>query len=117
MMRDFHARVAKQIMMVLQPAQPLVGAGDDVEGLDHFGLKFCLDCGDREPILHIVIVEVTLAERPAGCLAEQLLVATRSSFSKKAPFKMTFAGSNPACAASRAVSPMRFPGATFKKSK
>ena len=54
--------------MVLQPAQPLVGAGDGIKGLDHLRLEFRLDCGNREPILHIsVVVEVALADRPVGC--------------------------------------------------
>ena len=55
-------------VLVLQPAQPLVGVGDGVEGLDHLGLELRLDCGDREPILHIVVVvEVALADRAVGC--------------------------------------------------
>jgi hypothetical protein len=54
--------------LFLQPAQPLVGAGDGIEGLDHLRLEFRLYCGDREPILHIVVVvEVALADRPVGC--------------------------------------------------
>jgi hypothetical protein len=42
-----------------------------------------------------------MAFSAVSAVAEQLLVATRSSFSKKAPFKMTFAGSNPACPATQ----------------
>ena len=54
-------------ILILQPAQALVGVGDGVEGLDHLGLELRLDCGDREPILHIVVVvEVALADRPGG---------------------------------------------------
>ena len=48
-------------VLVLQAAQPLVGVGDGVEGLDHLGLELGLDCGEREPILHVVVVEVAFA--------------------------------------------------------
>ena len=52
-------------VLILQAAKLLVGAGDGVEGLDHLGLELRLDCADREPILHIVvIVRVALADRP-----------------------------------------------------
>ena len=52
-------------VLVLQAAKPLVLACDGVEGLQHLGLELGLDRGVRYPILHIVVVEVTLA--PVGC--------------------------------------------------
>ena len=48
-------------VLVLQAAQPLVGVGDVVEGLDHLGLELGLDRGERQRILHVVVVEVALA--------------------------------------------------------
>ena len=53
-------------VLVLQAAQPLVGVGDGVEGLEHLGLELGLDGGEREPILHIVVVEVALAGVPSA---------------------------------------------------
>src|SRR6188472_3275495 len=37
--------------------------GDLVEGLDHLGLELGLDRGERQRILHVVVVEVALALR------------------------------------------------------
>src|SRR5262249_20733909 len=56
-------------VLVLQAAQPLVGASNGVERLDYLGLELRLDRGDREPalLIVIVIVEVALADHPAGC--------------------------------------------------
>src|SRR5262249_17995684 len=51
-------RIVAQLVLdvlVLQPAQPLVGVGDVVEGLDHLGLELGLDGGKRERVLHIVV--------------------------------------------------------------
>src|SRR6266571_4850643 len=45
-------------VLVLQPAQALVFACDLVEGLEHLGLEFGLDRGQRQRALHIVVVEV-----------------------------------------------------------
>ena len=55
-------------VLVLQAAQPLIAGGDGVEGLDHLGLELGLDCGDRKPILHFVVVvfEVDFADYPIG---------------------------------------------------
>src|SRR3974390_2761043 len=39
---------------------------DGVEGFDHLGLELGLDRGEREPILHIVLVEVAFAGRAIG---------------------------------------------------
>ena len=47
-------------VLVLQAAQPLVGVGDVVEGLQHLGLELGLDGGERERALHVVLVEVAL---------------------------------------------------------
>ena len=38
--------------------KPLVGVGNVVKGLDHFGPEFGLDGGKRERVLHIVVVEI-----------------------------------------------------------
>ena len=43
-------------VLVLQAAQPLVGIGDGVEGLQHLGLELGFDRGERVAILHIVVV-------------------------------------------------------------
>src|SRR5260221_5132594 len=54
-------RIVAQLVLdvlVLQPAQPLVGVGNVVEGLDHLGLELGLDGGKRERVLHIVVVIV-----------------------------------------------------------
>ena len=56
-------------VLVLQPAQPLVGVGDLVEGLDHLRLELGLDRGERQRILHVVVVEVALAVRLLAALA------------------------------------------------
>ena len=56
-------------VLVLQAAQPLVGVGDVVEGLQHLGLELGLDGGKRERILHIVIVEIALGRRLRARLA------------------------------------------------
>ena len=45
-------------VLVLQAAQPLVGIGDVVEGLQHLGLELGLDGGERERVLHVVVVEI-----------------------------------------------------------
>jgi len=55
--------------VVLQPAQPLVGIGNFVEGLDHLGLELGLDGGKRERVLHIVVVEIAFAGRGPAALA------------------------------------------------
>ena len=47
-------------VLVLQAAQPLVGVGDVVEGLQHLGLELGLDGGKRERVLHVVVVEIGL---------------------------------------------------------
>ena len=55
-------------LLVLHPAQPLVRASDGIEGLDDLGFELGLNCGDGQPILHIIIVvEVALADRRVGC--------------------------------------------------
>jgi hypothetical protein len=54
-------RIVAQLVLdvlVLQAAQPLIGIGDLVEGLDHLGLELGLDRGKRERVLHIVVVEI-----------------------------------------------------------
>src|SRR6267378_1651438 len=60
-------RIVAQLVLdvlVLQAAQPLVGIGDIVERLDHFGLEFGLDGGKRKRVLHIVVVvEIAFAGR------------------------------------------------------
>src|SRR5215475_9703130 len=56
-------------VLVLQAAQPLVLAGDVVEGLDHLGLELGLDGGKRERVLHIVVVEIAFAGRGLAALA------------------------------------------------
>src|SRR5262249_26121618 len=56
-------------ILVLQPAQPLVGIGDVVESLDHLGLELGLDGGKRERVLHVVVVEIGLAGRSLAALA------------------------------------------------
>src|SRR4029079_5537591 len=56
-------RVALQLqldVLVLQAAKPLEAVGDLIEGLDHLGLQLGLDRGERQRILHIVVVEVAL---------------------------------------------------------
>ena len=59
-------------VLVLQAAQPLVGVGDVVEGLEHLGLELGLDRGERERVLHVVVVEVAFA---GGVSAPRLLAA------------------------------------------
>ena len=56
-------------VLVLQAAQPLVVVGDLVEGLEHLGLELGLDRGERERILHVVVVEVALARRLLAAFA------------------------------------------------
>src|SRR6516162_8900352 len=56
-------------VLVLQAPQPLVLAGDVVEGLDHLGLELGLDGGKRERVLHIVVVEIAFAGRDLAALA------------------------------------------------
>ena len=59
-------RIVAQLVLdvlVLQAAQPLVGVGDVVEGLDHLGLELGLDGGERERILHVVVVEIAFGGR------------------------------------------------------
>ena len=46
--------------LILQAAQPLVGVGDVVEGLQHLRLELSLDRGKRERVLHILFVELAL---------------------------------------------------------
>ena len=58
-------------VLVLQAAQPLVGVGDVVEGLDHLGLELGLDRGERQRVLHVVVVEVAFG----GALGLVLAVA------------------------------------------
>ena len=53
-------------VLVLQPAQPLVGVGDVVEGLEHLGLELGLDRRERERVLHVVVVEIAFAGAPSG---------------------------------------------------
>ena len=53
-------------VLVLQPAQPLVGVGDVVEGLQHLGLELGLDRGERERALHVVLVEIGLRRARSG---------------------------------------------------
>ncbi len=43
-------------LLVLQPAQLLVGVGDAVEGLQHLGLELGLHRGKRDRVLQIVVV-------------------------------------------------------------
>src|SRR4029450_10979987 len=65
-------RIVAQLVLdvlVLQAAQPLVGVGNVVEGLDHFGLELGLDGGKRERVLHIVVVEIAFAGRGLAALA------------------------------------------------
>src|SRR5207244_1171279 len=65
-------RIVAQLVLdvlVLQAAQPLVGIGDVVEGLDYLGLELGLDGRKRERVLHIVVVEVAFAGRGLGALA------------------------------------------------
>src|SRR5499433_532962 len=65
-------RIVAQLVLdvlVLQPAQPLVGVGNVVEGLDHLGLELGLDGGKRERVLHIVVVEIAFAGRGLAALA------------------------------------------------
>ena len=52
-------------VLVLQAAQPLVFAGDLVEGFHHLRLELGLDRGERERILHLVVVEPVIADRRA----------------------------------------------------
>src|SRR3984885_15115720 len=47
-------------VLVLEPAQPLVGIGDLVEGLEHLGLELGLDRRERHRALEIVLVELAL---------------------------------------------------------
>src|SRR5215472_4924353 len=56
-------------VLVLQAAQPLVLAGDVVEGLDHLGLELGLNGGKRERVLHIVVIEIAFAGRGLAALA------------------------------------------------
>ena len=60
-------------VLVLQAAQPLVGVGDVVEGLQHLGLELGLDRGERQRVLDVVVVEVGLGG--CGFLAAFLAVA------------------------------------------
>src|SRR4030095_399183 len=65
-------RIVAQLVLdvlVLQPAQPLVGVGNVVEGLDHLGLELGLDGGERERVLHIVFLETASAGRALAALA------------------------------------------------
>src|SRR5436190_20249095 len=65
-------RIVAQLVLdvlVLQTAQPLVGVGDLVEGLDHLGLELGFDGGERQRVLHIVVVEIGFAGRGLGALA------------------------------------------------
>ena len=65
-------RIVAQLVLdvlVLQAAQPLVGVGDVVEGLDHLGLELGLDGGERERVLHVVVVEIAFAGRGLAALA------------------------------------------------
>ena len=45
-------------VLVLEPAQPLVGIGDLVEGLEHLRLELGLDRGERHRAFEIVLVEL-----------------------------------------------------------
>src|SRR5262249_12320006 len=65
-------RIVAQLVLdvlVLQAAQPLVGVGNIVEGLDHLWLELGLDGGERQRVLHIVVVEIALAGRALVALA------------------------------------------------
>jgi hypothetical protein len=66
-------RIVAQLVLdvlVLQAAQPLVSVGNVVEGLDHLGLELGLDGGERERVLHIVVVdEIRFARRGLAALA------------------------------------------------
>ena len=69
----------RSMSLVLQAAQPLVGVGDGVEGLEHLGLELGLDGGERHRVLEIVLVHLGIADgglerrlprrraAPAGC--------------------------------------------------
>ncbi len=46
-------------VLVLEPAQPLIGIGDLVEGLEHLRLELGLDRGERHRTFEIVLVELT----------------------------------------------------------
>ena len=64
-------RIVAQLVLdvlVLQAAQPLVGIGDVVEGLDHLGLELGLDRGERKRILHVVVVEIAFIRRRLAAL-------------------------------------------------
>ncbi len=56
-------------VLVLQAAQPLVFAGDLVERLHHLRLQLGFDRGERQGILHVVIVQVAFAGRGRALLA------------------------------------------------
>src|SRR6516162_1015738 len=46
----------------LQAAEPLEVIRDAVEGLEHPRLELRLHCADRKPLLHVVFVDVALAD-------------------------------------------------------
>ena len=52
---------------LLQAAEPLEAVGDFVEGLEHLRFELRLNCADREPLLHIALVDVALADGLAAC--------------------------------------------------
>ena len=49
-------------VLVLQSAQAFEGIGNGIEGLQHLGLEFGLDGGERHRVLKIVLVQVALTE-------------------------------------------------------
>ena len=59
-------------VLLLQAAQPLVVARDRVEGLQHLGLELGLDRGERERVLHVVVVDVAFAGRRLAAAASSL---------------------------------------------
>jgi len=65
LLRGRERRVLQPVLdvLLLQAAQALVLARDDIEALQHLGLELGLDGGERERILHVVFVELVLAER------------------------------------------------------
>ena len=53
-------------VLLLKPAQLLIGVGDAVERLQHFGLEFRLHRGERNGVLHIVFVVEPVDGRAVG---------------------------------------------------
>ena len=84
-------------VLVLQAAQPLVLVGDLVEGLEHLRLQLGLDRGERQRILHVVVVQVGFADRRAlAFLGRAVGAVRRAAAAGSSPAARDGTGSRPA---------------------